>query len=96
MNDVQGHGTVIGIVTVRGILSGSKGMNAQLDGMIISPSELTDEDGNHWKPEYEAMLGKEVEARGEHYHYVCGPMEQCLTQGYIDYLRSLEYLKLVE
>lgn len=96
MDETMGHGEVVGIKTVRGKLYHTKGRLGQLDGMIISGELLTGSEGSDWKPEYEALVGKEVEARGEHYRYVCGPIEQCLEGGVINYLRTLEYLRAVE
>jgi hypothetical protein len=95
-DETMGHGEVVGIKTVRGKLYHSKGRLGELNGMIISGDFLTGSQGGNWKPEYEALVGKEVEAMGEHYRYICGPIEQCLEGGVINYLRALEYLRAVE
>lgn len=86
----------MGMVTVRGIFHHSKGDMGEVNGMIIGPAELRGEARGGWKPEYEALVGKQVEARGQHYRYECGPIEQCLEGGVIHYLQALEYLRLAE
>ena len=96
MEETEGHGEVIGIVTVRGKLYHSKGAMAQIDKMIISGSDLSEEGTKLWTPEYEAMVGKVVEAKGQHYKYICGTHEQCLSSGVINYLQKVEYIKLVK
>ena len=96
MPETEGYGTVEGIVTVRGTLDHTKGSMAQIGKMIVSGSELGGEGQKIWSPEYEAMVGKTVEAKGEHYRYHCGTHEQCLSGGVINYLRKIEYIKLAE
>lgn len=92
----MGRGEVIGIKVVRGTLQHSKGRMGELGGMIIPADLLTEAGAGRWKPEYEAMVGKQVEAQGEHYRYTCSPIEQCLEGGVINYLQSIVYIKLVE
>jgi hypothetical protein len=95
--EIGGKETMIGPVTVRGILQHTKGKMGSLNGFILPGNYLTPEGhGYNWKPEFEAMVGKQVEIKGVHYRYRCGPMEQCLDSGVINYLREIEYLKLVD
>jgi hypothetical protein len=97
LNKMGGKETCLGPKTVRGRLYHTKGRLGSLDKYILSGQYLSEEgQGYHWKPEFEAMVGKEVEAKGVHYRYRCGPIEQCLEGGVIDYLREIEYLKAVE
>jgi hypothetical protein len=95
-NEKMGHGEVIGMKTVRGTLYHSKGRMGELGGMLISGDYLSDKVTGKWKPEYEALVGKQVEAHGEHYRYVCGPIEQCLEGGVMNYLQKVTYIKPVE
>lgn len=92
----MGHGEVLGMKTVRGKLYHTKGRMGELGGMIISGDYLTQKGTGTWKPEYEALVGKEVEAYGEHYRYVCSPIEQCLEGGVINYLQKVEYIRAVK
>ena len=92
--EMEGKLTEIGPVTVVGILGHTKGRLGQLDKFILPVDFLTGGQGQPWKPEYEAMVGKKVEAKGVHFSYRCSPIEQCLEGGVIDYLNHLEYLRL--
>lgn len=90
---MEGKLTRIGPVTVVGTLYHTKGRLGQLDRYILPVDFLTGGNGQPWKPEYEALVGKKVEARGVHFRYRCSPIEQCLEGGVIDYLNELEYLR---
>jgi hypothetical protein len=90
-----GKETCLGPTTVRGKLYHTKGRMGEVNGFILSGLYLTGENGA-WKPEYEALAGKEVEVKGVHYRYVCGPIEQCLEGGVINYLREIEYLRAAD
>lgn len=92
----DGYGEILGMKTVQGILRGGKGEMAEVGTMMIPGRYLSEAKGRAWKPEYEALVGKQVEARGYHYRYYCGANEQCLTSGSIDWLLAIEYLKGVE
>jgi hypothetical protein len=92
----SGYGEVLGAKTVKGILQTGKGDMAEVGDMMIPGNCLCGPEGGNWKPEYVALIGKMVEVRGEHYRYFCGAEQQCLSGGVIDWLRAIEFLKLVE
>lgn len=94
--DMEGKLTELGPVTVVGTLYHTKGRLGALDQYILPVDFLTGGQGKPWKPEYEAMVGKKVEAKGVHFRYRCSPIEQCLEGGVINYLNQLEYLRLAE
>lgn len=93
---MEGKLTEMGPVTVVGILQHTKGKLGSLDKFILPGDFLAMEKSMNWKPEYEAMVGKKVEAKGVHFRYRCSPIEQCLEGGVINYLNQLEYLRLAE
>lgn len=96
-NEIGGKETCLGPVVARGKLFHTKGRLGSLGDYLLGGDFLTGGvSGYNWKPEYEALVGKEVEAKGVHYRYRCGPIEQCLEGGVINYLREIEYLKAVE
>ncbi len=94
-NNTMGKGQVIGPVAIKGTLVHSKGRMGQVGQMIISGDLLSGPDG-HWKPEYEALVGKVVISRGEYYRYTCSPIEQCLEGSVIDYLQSITSLRALD
>jgi hypothetical protein len=90
-----GKETNMGARTIRGKLYHTKGRMGEVAGFILPPHFLTD-GGSNWKPAYEALVGQEVEVQGVHFQYRCGPIEQCLEGGVINYLREIVYLKKAE
>lgn len=94
--DYEGRTEYEGEKTIVGILGTTKGHQAMVNGIILGNDFLDDKETHRWKKEYLAMKGKKVEVKGHHYIYYCGPMEQCLSQGYIPYLRDIEYMKLAK
>jgi hypothetical protein len=94
-NSAGGKETCEGPKILRGKLYHTKGRMGEVGGYILSGLYLTGENGV-WKPEFEALVGKEVEVKGVHYRYVCGPIEQCLEGGVINYLREIEYLRAAQ
>ncbi len=92
--NTMGKGEVIGEVTVRGILSHTKGRMGQVGGMIISANLLTGPEGGAWLPAYEELVGKNVQVAWLHYRYTCSPIEQCLEGGVIHYLQSITSIRL--
>jgi hypothetical protein len=94
-NSAGGKETCEGPKTIRGKLYHTKGRLGEVGGYILPPQFLTGGE-SAWKAEYEELVGKEVEVKGVHYRYVCGPIEQCLEGGVINYLREIEYLRTAE
>jgi hypothetical protein len=92
----MGRSEILGTEVVTGTLVRSKGNMGQLGGRIIPAEFLTGGKAGGWKPEMEALLDKQVEAKGIHVRYHCGPIEQCLEGGVIDYLTQIEYIRLAK
>jgi hypothetical protein len=95
-NAMGGHETCLGPKIVQGKLYHTKGRLGNVGDFLLSGSFLTGGSSSDWKPEFEALVGKKVEIKGVHYKYYCGPIEQCLEGGVMNWLREIEYLKPLE
>lgn len=93
--DDQGHDEELGIQTIRGKLVTDKGMQPRIQNIFIS-TDAFEEDGQDWMPRVKELAGKTMEVKGMVIRHWCGPMEQCLTQGYMDRIREPEYLKVID
>jgi hypothetical protein len=89
----NGRDEVLGVQKVTGTLLSSKGNLPMIDGIILDQEMIFEEEGRNWKSEYEALKNKRCTAVGEVIRHWCGPHEQCLEQGYIDYLRNIESIR---
>lgn len=87
--ETEGWNEELGVKVLRGRLTTTKGAQAMLEGVILD----SDYFGENWRKEVESLKGKRVEAKGKVLRHHCGSMEQCLTQGYIDSLYDIEYVK---
>ena len=90
----EGHDESLGNKTMTGKLVTNKGATPQIDGVFIS-KDYFKQDGQDWYKVMEPFIGKKVEAKGEVIRHWCGPMEQCLSQGYMDWMRKPEYVKIL-
>lgn len=81
--------------TLKGTLYTSKGAILGIGEVFISEDYESDTD-NELKPELRSLVGKTLEVKGDVYVYYCGRHEQCLTQGYMKWLRNVEYVKVLE
>ena len=88
----QGRDEELGVKTIRGKLTTDKGMTPRVNCIFIA-REFFGQDGKNWNDEVTALKGKKVELKGMVIRHHCGPMEQCLSQGYMDWMREPEYLK---
>ena len=94
MNEQQGHDEKLGVKTIRGKLTTDKGFSPRVDGIFIA-REFFAKDDKKWQEEVEALKGKKVELKGMVIRHHCGPYEQCLSQGYMDWMREPEYIKVL-
>lgn len=93
--DDQGHDEELGVQTIKGKLVTDKGMQPRIGGIFIS-TDAFEEDGKDWMPRVKELAGKTLEVKGMVIRHWCGPMEQCLSQGYMDRIRKPEYLKVLD
>lgn len=75
--------SVLGTKVLRGRLARDKGAMVKLQGVFI---RITD-------ARYMALSDTVVEARGIVRRHFCGPTEQCLSQGYMDFMDKPEYIR---
>lgn len=80
---------------LKGELYTSKGAILGIEEVFID-SEYKTNSNNKKLPELRPLVGKTLEIKGDVYIYHCGTMEQCLTQGYMKWLRNVEYVKVIE
>lgn len=95
MDENQGRDEELGIKTLKGRLALDKGAQPRVDGVFISTDAFR-EDGKHWRERVTELKGKMIEVKGMVIRHWCGPMEQCLSQGYMDRMNEVEYLKIEE
>ncbi len=79
---------------LKGELYTSKGAILGIGGVFISEDYESDA-SNKVKPALRPLVGKTLEVKGDVYVYYCGRYEQCLTQGYMKWLRNVEYIKVI-
>jgi len=79
--------------TLEGELYTSKGAILAIGGVFISEDYNADS-SNDLLPELRPLVGKKLEIKGDVYVYYCGRYEQCLTEGYMKWLRNIEYVKV--
>jgi hypothetical protein len=70
-------------MTISGTPYQTKGAQFMLQGVIVNDREVLEKHGLY-QIGSEALGKYTVEITGKVNRYHCGPMEQCLTQGYID------------
>ena len=80
---------------VKGELYTSKGAILGIAGVFISEDYKADSD-NKQLPKLRPLVGKTLEVKGDVYTYYCGPIEQCLTEGSMKWMRNVEYVKVLE
>ncbi|MGB1241488.1 MAG: hypothetical protein ACPG49_03135 [Chitinophagales bacterium] len=92
INEQEGWEEFEGNQILKGKLYTSKGAILGIEGVFINQDYEVDSD----KPKLRPLIGKNLEVKGDVYIYHCGPLEQCLTQGYMRWLRNVEYVKVIE
>ena len=93
--DMQGHDESLGVKTLRGKLSTTKGHQPMVEGVILS-KDIFSKDRKLAEQRIHEMEGKVVEVTGEVVRHHCGPLEQCLSQGYIDGMKEVESFEVVD
>ncbi len=93
-NTEEGWEEFEGNQILKGELYTSKGAILGIGGVFIS--EDYEVDTSKQKPKIRPLVGKKIEVKGDVYIYYCGPLEQCLTEGYMKWLRNVEYVKIIE
>ncbi len=93
--DDQGHDEELGKKTIKGKLYTDKGFQPRVAGIFIQTAAF-EEDGKDWRDRVRELEGKTLEVKGMVVRHWCGPMEQCLTQGYMDWMREVESLKVLK
>ncbi len=92
MEAQQGHDEELGVKTLRGKVTLDKGMQPRVNGVFID-RDYFKQDGKKWQDEVQRLKGKKVEVSGMVIRHHCGPMEQCLSQGYMDWIRKVDSFK---
>jgi len=93
MMDAEGWDESLGVKVLKGKLTTTKGAQPMVEGVLLA-TEIFNEDHQQAMVLIQEFKGKVVEVKGEVIRHHCGPMEQCLSQGYIDVVRVAEYLNL--
>ncbi|MFK7904960.1 MAG: hypothetical protein AB8B69_07545 [Chitinophagales bacterium] len=93
-NEEEGWEEFEGNQILKGELYTSKGAILGIGGVFIS--EDYEVDASKQKPKLRPLVGKKLEVKGDVYIYHCGTLEQCLTEGYMKWLRNVEYVKVIE
>ena len=89
--ETQGWNESLGVKTLKGKLTTTKGAQPMLEGVILA-REIFAADRQAAQKRIEGLKGKVVEVKGEVMRHHCGPLEQCLSQGYIDSMTKADYL----
>jgi len=87
--DMQGHNEDLGIKTLKGKLRTTKGAQPIVEGVLIS-TDFFEEEGKSWHEKVESLEGKTVVITGQVNRHWCGPMEQCMSDGYIDSMQEVD------
>lgn len=90
----QGWDESLGEKTLRGSLYTTKGHSPMVEGVMISTHNF-DKDYQKAHDRIEELKGKTLELTGEVIRHHCGPLEQCLSPGYIDGMREVKEMKVV-
>lgn len=85
----QGWDEDLGEKTLRGKMTLTKGKQPMVDGVMLSKDYF----GEDWRAKTVALEGKRVEVKGHLWRHHCGPLEQCLSPGYIDRLVEITSLE---
>jgi hypothetical protein len=89
----EGRDEFLGQREISGPLYSTKGDQAMIAGVMIDQGFIYEESGRDWKEEFNALRDSQVVAKGDVWRHHCAPGEQCLTQGYIDHLTKVQYLR---
>ncbi len=94
-NEMGGWEEFEGNRVLKGKLYTSKGAILGIADVFITEDYKSDSN-NAQLPDLRSLVGKALEIKGDVYIYHCGPAEQCLTQGFMKWLRNVEYIKVIE
>lgn len=83
LNEEGGRTEELGEMTLSGTPYQTKGAQFMLQGVIVNDREVLEKHGLYHIGS-EALGKYTVEITGKVNRYHCGPMEQCLSEGYID------------
>lgn len=92
----EGRDEFLGTREISGTLYSTKGDQAMIAGVMIEQGFMYEENGSGWKGAFNALRDSQVVAKGDLWRHHCAPGEQCLTQGYIDQLIKVKYLRKAE
>lgn len=93
--DEQGRDESLGVKTLKGKLNTTKGHQAMLEGVML-PSALFGDDHQAAHKRIHELEGKTLKVRGEVIRHWCGPLEQCLSQGYIDRIKDVDIFEIAD
>jgi hypothetical protein len=94
-NEAGGYTEKLGTQTLAGTPYLTKGAQFMVEGVIIS-DEKTLEKHNLLNKGSEELAKYQVRITGNVDRYHCGPMEQCLSQGYIDFMREIKEISVTQ
>lgn len=84
---MQNQDEFLGTRVITGELIFEHGDQPWITGILIRSDSF---EGSESMKQWE---GKQIEVKGTLYRYTCTREEQCLEEGYIDYLEGVEYVK---
>lgn len=91
----EGWTEELGSKNLKGTPYLTKGAQIVLEGVILSDRETLQK--NNLEGIGSADLGNySLEVSGVVKRYHCGPMEQCLSEGYIDHMPSIDKIKVTK
>ncbi len=94
-DDEQGHDEDLGVQIIRGKLYTDKGFQPRVGGIFIS-TDAFEKSGKNWSEQVKELEGKTLELKGNVVRHWCGPIEQCLNQGYMDRMKNVEYINILD
>lgn len=87
--DYEGSNEDLGVKTLSGKLTTTKGAQPMVSGVMIN-TDYFKEEGKSWREKVVSLEGKKVVITGRVNRHHCGAYEQCLSEGYIDSMKEIE------
>lgn len=93
LNEGGGYTEALGKKTLSGTPYLTKGAQIMLEGVILSDKATLEKNGLY-RLSSEELSGYNLIVTGKINRYHCGPMEQCLSQGYIDSMSEIDKIEV--